>query len=102
MGQWGPAIFVGDAAGLDFLNSVATPADATLDWIDDGKGLLSWLEQAQLVPTDVLRKIRAHAPAAELDVSRVRPETCANGSGPLCSSTKAVPWHSPVSRSSSR
>jgi predicted RNA-binding Zn ribbon-like protein len=67
MGQYGPAIFVGDAAGLDFLNSVATPADATLDWIDDGKGLLSWLEQAHLVPTDVLRKIRAHAPAAELD-----------------------------------
>ena len=67
MGRYGPAIFVGDAAGLDFLNSVATPADTTMDWIEDGEGLLSWLEQAQLVPTDVLRKIRAQAPVAELD-----------------------------------
>lgn len=67
MGRYGPAIFVGDAAGLDFLNSVATPADTTMDWIEDGEGLLSWLEQAQLVPTDVLRKIRAQATVAELD-----------------------------------
>jgi predicted RNA-binding Zn ribbon-like protein len=67
MGPHGPAIFIGDAPGLDFLNSVATPADATIDWIDDGEGLLSWLEQAQLVPREVLRKIRKHAPPGELD-----------------------------------
>jgi predicted RNA-binding Zn ribbon-like protein len=67
MGPHGPAIFIGDAPGLDFLNSVATPADTTTDWIDDGEGLLSWLEQAQLVPRDVLRKIRKHAPPGELD-----------------------------------
>lgn len=67
MGRYGPAIFVGDASGLDFLNSVATPADTTVDWLDDGEALLAWLEQAQLVPADVLRKIRTKAPAAELD-----------------------------------
>lgn len=67
MGRYGPAIFVGDASGLDFLNSIATPADTTIDWLDDGEGLLSWLEQAQLVPVDVLEKIRVHTPAAELD-----------------------------------
>ena len=62
-----PAIFVGDALGLDFLNSVATPADAPIDWIDDGEGLLSWLEQAQLAPADALTSIRAHALPGELD-----------------------------------
>lgn len=67
MGRHGAAIFVGDAPGLDFLNSVATPVDLPIDWIDDGDGLLSWLEQAQLVPTDVLRKIRTQAPPHELD-----------------------------------
>lgn len=67
MGRHGAAIFIGDAPGLDFLNSVATPVDTPIDWIDDGDGLLSWLEQAQLVPTDVLRKIRTQAPPRELD-----------------------------------
>ncbi|HEX4266728.1 MAG TPA: CGNR zinc finger domain-containing protein [Steroidobacteraceae bacterium] len=67
MGAHGPAIFIGDAPGLDFLNSVATPADATIDWIDDGEGLLSWIEQAQLVPMDVIRKIRNQALPGALD-----------------------------------
>ena len=67
MGPHGAAIFIGDAPGLDFLNSVATPADTTVDWIDTGEGLLSWLEQAQLVPTDVLATIRAQASRGELD-----------------------------------
>ena len=62
-----PAIFVGDALGLDFLNSIATPVDTTIDWIDDGEGYLSWLEQARLVPGDVIRDIKARALAGELD-----------------------------------
>jgi predicted RNA-binding Zn ribbon-like protein len=62
-----PAIFVGDAPGLDFLNSIATPVDTPIDWIDDGEGLLSWLEQARLVPAEALENIRAHALPAELD-----------------------------------
>lgn len=67
MGRHGAAILVGDAPGLDFLNSVATPTDTPIDWLDDGVGLLDWLEQAQLVPTDVLKKARAQAPPRELD-----------------------------------
>ena len=62
-----PAIFVGDALGLDFLNSIANPVDTTIDWIDDGDGYLSWLEQARLVPGDVIRDIRARALPGELD-----------------------------------
>lgn len=67
MSQHLPAIFLGDATGLDFLNSLATPVDAPVDWIDDGEGLLRWLEQAQLVPADALKTIRAQALPGELD-----------------------------------
>ena len=62
-----PAIFVGGAPGLDFLNSIATPVDIPVDWIDDGEGLLSWLAEAKLVPADALASIRAGARPAELD-----------------------------------
>lgn len=62
-----PAIFVGDALGIDFLNSIATPVDTAIDWIDDGDGYLSWLKQARLVPSDVLQDMRARALPGELD-----------------------------------
>jgi predicted RNA-binding Zn ribbon-like protein len=62
-----PAIFVADASGLDFLNSIATPVDAPLDWIEDGEGYLSWLEQAGLVQAEVLRNMRKHGLPGELD-----------------------------------
>ena len=67
MDRSSPALFVGDAPGLDFLNSVATPIDVPVDWIADGEGLLSWLDQAHLVPAEVLKEIRAHALPGELD-----------------------------------
>jgi predicted RNA-binding Zn ribbon-like protein len=62
-----PAIFVADALGLDFLNSVATPVDTEIDWINDGDGLLAWLEQAQLVPAETLETLRAQAIPGEFD-----------------------------------
>jgi predicted RNA-binding Zn ribbon-like protein len=62
-----PAIFVGDAPGLDFLNSIATPADAQIDWIGDAEGFVSWLRQARLVPTEVLEDIRTGALPSELE-----------------------------------
>ncbi len=67
MTQHSPAIFVGDALGLDFLNSVATPADAPVDWIGDGEGLLNWLAQARLAPDEALESVRAQALPGELD-----------------------------------
>jgi len=62
-----PALFIGDAPGLDFLNSIATPVDIAVDWIADGEGLLDWLSQAKLVPEDVLTGVRADALPGELD-----------------------------------
>ncbi len=63
-----PAIFVADAPGLDFLNSIATPVDTPIDWIDDGDGLINWLGQARLVEADTLDAIRAQALPGELDM----------------------------------
>jgi predicted RNA-binding Zn ribbon-like protein len=62
-----PAIFVADAPALDFLNSLATPVDAPVDWIDDGDGLLDWLAQAGLAPAEALERLRAQAMPGELD-----------------------------------
>jgi predicted RNA-binding Zn ribbon-like protein len=62
-----PAIFVADEPGLDFLNSVATPFGEVVDWIDSGDGLLHWLRQAKLVPSDVLDAMKARAMPGELD-----------------------------------
>jgi predicted RNA-binding Zn ribbon-like protein len=62
-----PAIFIADSLGLDFLNSVATPVDTPVDWLDSGDGLLRWLAQAKLVPADALDELKARAMPGELD-----------------------------------
>jgi predicted RNA-binding Zn ribbon-like protein len=62
-----PAVFVADAPGLDFLNSIATPLDVPVDWIVDGRGLIDWLGQAKLVAPDDIAEIAAKATPAELD-----------------------------------
>jgi predicted RNA-binding Zn ribbon-like protein len=62
-----PAIFIADSLGLDFLNSIATPVDTPLDWLDSGDGLLKWLAQAKLVPADALDELKARAMPGELD-----------------------------------
>jgi predicted RNA-binding Zn ribbon-like protein len=65
--QHAPAMFIADEPALDFLNSVATPVDVPVEWLDDGEGLLSWLQQAQLVPAPVLEQIRSQSSPSELD-----------------------------------
>ena len=67
MDRHSPAIFIADSPGLDFLNSLATPLDTAIDWIEDGDGLLNWLAQARLVPVDALEAIRARAMPGEVD-----------------------------------
>lgn len=65
--QLPPAMFLADALGLDFLNSIATPIDTPVDWLPDGDGLLSWLAQAGMVPETVLAEMRGRAMPGELD-----------------------------------
>jgi predicted RNA-binding Zn ribbon-like protein len=65
--QSSPAMFIADARGLDFLNSVATPVDEPVDWLGDGNGLLDWLAQADLVPGETLAAMKKKARTGELD-----------------------------------
>ncbi len=62
-----PPMFLADALGIDFLNSIATPVDTPVDWIGDGEGLVRWLLQAGLVSDDQLAQVRTHAMPGELD-----------------------------------
>jgi predicted RNA-binding Zn ribbon-like protein len=62
-----PAIFIADSLGLDFLNSIATPVDTPVDWLDNGDGLLRWLAQTKLVPADALDELKACAMPGQLD-----------------------------------
>lgn len=62
-----PAFFVADSSGLDFLNSIATPVDAAVDWLADGEGLLDWLRQARLAPDSVIEGFRNQALPGEMD-----------------------------------
>src|SRR3954453_8564005 len=62
-----PAFFISGSLGLDFLNTLATPVDTPVDWIDDGDGLLSWLERARLVPAEDLEALKSRAIPGEFD-----------------------------------
>ena len=63
-----PAPFlVADARALDFLNSVATPVDTPVEWIESGQGLLSWLAAAGLISPTVRAGFQKSAVPGELD-----------------------------------
>jgi predicted RNA-binding Zn ribbon-like protein len=62
-----PPFFVGGAPALDFLNSIATPVDTPVEWIGSGEDLLQWLDEAKLVPKEMLTSMRRTALPGELD-----------------------------------
>jgi predicted RNA-binding Zn ribbon-like protein len=63
-----PAPFlIADARALDFLNSIATPVDTPVEWIESGQDLLSWLAAAGLIPTSVRAGFQKSAVPGELD-----------------------------------
>ena len=62
-----PANFIADSLGLDFLNSIATPVDVPVDWLDNADGLVAWLTQANLVPAHALNALAEKATPGELD-----------------------------------
>ena len=65
--QQTPAMFIAGDPALDFLNSIATPLDIPVEWLDGGDGLLRWLEEARLVPATALRQMRSQFSVDELD-----------------------------------
>ena len=62
-----PAYFIADAVGLDFLNTIAVPANSVVEWLATGEDLLDWLEAAELVPGHVVAEVRKSAGPGELD-----------------------------------
>src|SRR5262249_21805725 len=62
-----PPFFVGDHLALDFLNTVATPKDVPVEWLRDGRDLVDWLEQAQVIAADVAARFRASKDQRALD-----------------------------------
>ena len=62
-----PANFIANSPGLDFLNSIATPVETPVDWLENGEGLVAWLAQAELVPAPALKALTAQTPPRELD-----------------------------------
>src|SRR6266478_6977726 len=62
-----PPMFVADALGLDFLNSIGTPVDTVVEWLASGEDLLAWLEQAKLIDPAQAAAIRVSSFPGELD-----------------------------------
>lgn len=60
-------MFIADASGLDFLNSIATPVDEPVEFIGSGEDFLLWLREAGLVPAEALALLRHRAAPGELD-----------------------------------
>ena len=60
-------MFIADHPGLDFLNSIGTPADTVVEWICNGEDLLAWLVEAKLIdPAEVAAKVVAAIRNGEL------------------------------------
>jgi predicted RNA-binding Zn ribbon-like protein len=62
-----PAMFLADALGLDFLNSIATPVDTPVEWLSSGQDLLDWMASAKLVSPEVIAELNTNAGPGELD-----------------------------------
>jgi predicted RNA-binding Zn ribbon-like protein len=60
-------MFIAHHPGLDFLNSIGTPADTVVEWIDNGEDLLAWLLAAKLVDAAEVAFIRGNSFPGELD-----------------------------------
>ncbi len=60
-------MFIADAHGLDFLNTIAAPSGSDIEWLGNGQDLLAWLERAGLVPASVAKAMRADTIPGELD-----------------------------------
>jgi len=62
-----PALFVADAPALDFVNSRAMPSGEIVDWLQSGEDFLAWLEEAKLVPADVIAEMQKRSRQEEVD-----------------------------------
>src|SRR5580700_10252694 len=62
-----PAFFVADHLALDFLNSIASPRGVPIEWLGNGRDLVDWLEQANVIGPDVATRLRRSTDQRALD-----------------------------------
>src|SRR5271170_6902504 len=62
-----PAFFIADHLALDFLNSIASPRGVPVEWLRDGRDLVDWLEQANVIGPDVVARFRRSNDQRALD-----------------------------------
>ena len=65
-----PPFFVGNHLALDFLNTIATPQGAVIDWLCDGQDLVGWLEDARVIDPVTAARIRTWRRDALDEVAR--------------------------------
>lgn len=64
-----PAMFIADAPGLDFLNSIGVPFDETVEWIANGEDLLSWLSISKFIAPEIGTGLKKNSVPGELDAA---------------------------------
>ncbi len=62
-----PPFFIADHLALDFLNSIASPKGEAVEWLRDGRDLVYWLEQANVIAPDVAARFRRSKDRRALD-----------------------------------
>jgi predicted RNA-binding Zn ribbon-like protein len=65
--QLPPPFFVADSPGVDFLNSLAVPVDAEVEWLGSGVDLTAWLLQSGMISAAVEEIVVKNAMSGELD-----------------------------------
>ena len=62
-----PPMRVGDHLALDFLNSIAAPRGASIEWIGSGHGLLTWLTDVGALQAASAERLASFEPSSHLD-----------------------------------
>jgi predicted RNA-binding Zn ribbon-like protein len=62
-----PPFFIADHLALDFLNSIASPKGIPVEWLRDGRDLVDWLEQANVIAPDIAARFRRSNDQRALD-----------------------------------
>jgi predicted RNA-binding Zn ribbon-like protein len=62
-----PPFFIADHLALDFLNSIASPKGVPIEWLQNGRELVDWLEQANAIALDVAARFRRSHDQRALD-----------------------------------
>jgi predicted RNA-binding Zn ribbon-like protein len=65
-----PPFFVGEHLAIDFLNTVATPQGALIEWLADGNDLVGWLQQAGAIDAAAAARMRGFGRAALDEIAR--------------------------------